>query len=234
MSEQDKIIEKIKKLFALSASPNEHEAGLAMQRAYELMEKYEVSITEIEREQSAFTKAQFRASRTETLEQKYVLQILIDHFYVRIIHMEGLKAFGKNYCIVGKKHNVILAYHVYTFLSETFKRLWRTNGSKLIRKKMKPKRRNKIRESYYFGLHRSLDQKLIDKRNALQAEGIVLASDSADLEEFLKNLLPDMHVKEEKIEARDFAAYEKGMADGSTVEINKPIPSHEQRVSLLE
>lgn len=43
----DKIIERVKKLFALSSSSNEHEASLAIQRAKELMFKYNVEETDL-------------------------------------------------------------------------------------------------------------------------------------------------------------------------------------------
>lgn len=42
------IIERIQKLLALSASPNEHEAALALQRASDLLLKYNLSRADVE------------------------------------------------------------------------------------------------------------------------------------------------------------------------------------------
>jgi hypothetical protein len=45
---EDKIIAKIQKLLALGQSDNEHEAQLAMQRANDLMEKHQLSMSQID------------------------------------------------------------------------------------------------------------------------------------------------------------------------------------------
>lgn len=44
---KDKLIQKIQKLIALSASPNEAEAALASERVKELLVKYNLSQTDI-------------------------------------------------------------------------------------------------------------------------------------------------------------------------------------------
>ncbi|GAB3443792.1 DUF2786 domain-containing protein [Insolitispirillum peregrinum] len=47
MSDTDRMVAKIKKLLALSASPNEAEAAAALSKAKELMEKHSISDTAI-------------------------------------------------------------------------------------------------------------------------------------------------------------------------------------------
>lgn len=46
--QNEKVIEKLKKLFALGQSSNEHEAKLAMQKANDIMLEYQISATEID------------------------------------------------------------------------------------------------------------------------------------------------------------------------------------------
>ena len=46
--EREKLFDKIRKLMALSHSPNEHEAALAAARAREILDKYDLSLTEVE------------------------------------------------------------------------------------------------------------------------------------------------------------------------------------------
>ncbi len=48
MNEQKKVIEKIRKLLALSKSSNQFEAELAAERANDLMKKYQLSVSEVE------------------------------------------------------------------------------------------------------------------------------------------------------------------------------------------
>lgn len=45
---QNEIIPKLQKLLALATSPNEHEAKLAMEKAVDLMEKYSLSMSDVE------------------------------------------------------------------------------------------------------------------------------------------------------------------------------------------
>lgn len=47
MNDMEKIKERIKKLLNLSSSPNENEAALALKKAQELLEKYELSMSEV-------------------------------------------------------------------------------------------------------------------------------------------------------------------------------------------
>jgi hypothetical protein len=47
-SEQEKVIEQVRKLLALSKSSNEHEAALALAKAEDLLEKYRLDMTSVE------------------------------------------------------------------------------------------------------------------------------------------------------------------------------------------
>lgn len=47
MADNSSIVDKIKALFSLSTSSNQHEAELALQKAHELIEKYDVSMEDI-------------------------------------------------------------------------------------------------------------------------------------------------------------------------------------------
>ena len=46
--EREKVYDKVRKLLALSTSPNEHEAALAAERARELLDKYQISLAEVD------------------------------------------------------------------------------------------------------------------------------------------------------------------------------------------
>lgn len=48
MTEREKMLEKLKKLFALGKSENQHEAELAMQKASEIMEQYQINASEVD------------------------------------------------------------------------------------------------------------------------------------------------------------------------------------------
>lgn len=67
---EDKILNTIKKLFALAASSNRHEAELALKKAHDLLEKYNLSPGKLEaREERIFKVENVKAGQTAWIEQ---------------------------------------------------------------------------------------------------------------------------------------------------------------------
>lgn len=67
MDHKDRLIDKIKALFALSKSPNQSEAELALAKANELMEKYQISMKEVsERELGSVTREEYEVAGVKT------------------------------------------------------------------------------------------------------------------------------------------------------------------------
>jgi hypothetical protein len=46
--ERERVYDKVRKLLALSKSPNEHEAALAAERAREILDRYQISLAEVD------------------------------------------------------------------------------------------------------------------------------------------------------------------------------------------
>lgn len=62
-ADREKMLEKLRKLFALGKSSNQHEAELAMQKASEIMEEYQISATEVDlQEAGRITREDIRAT----------------------------------------------------------------------------------------------------------------------------------------------------------------------------
>lgn len=158
-----KILDKIEKLMRLAKSDNQHEAELAMQRAQEMMLKHGIDAHRLNPhlEKKAFLRDDFDLGMKRVpVCHNEISRILIDFFDVRIVNLRGTSSIS----IIGREEKVATAKVLYTFLNETFQRLWR-KFSKATG--ISPKHG---RASYFIGLERGLKDKLEEQRQATLRE----------------------------------------------------------------
>lgn len=120
--QKNKLIERIKRLLALSKSPNEHEAAAAMSKAQELMR--ELSITEEDLELTDFATV-----RTDTLLVKsghrlpryvsYMSYLMKTAFGVECIFSDGQR--NKEIIFVGTKSKTEICVYTWTVLARILK-----------------------------------------------------------------------------------------------------------------
>jgi len=122
------LLEKIEKLFALAGSCNKHESLLAMQKANQLLEKY--NLERIKRQKLAgysYTIINHQKKRVENFQRR-ICYILQNYFYVEVIYSslydaKQLTKF-KTIELLGAEENVLIAEHVYYFLLNRLSGLW--------------------------------------------------------------------------------------------------------------
>lgn len=127
---ESKIADKIKKLMALSNSPNEHEAALATERARALLEKHNLTMTDVELETAEMIKHRTQIPRGPNGEWGYYKKLkrwqynlchTINHyFYVQTLF--GIKG---HIVIVGAKDDVEVANYVLMYLMRAVEKLTR-------------------------------------------------------------------------------------------------------------
>ena len=111
--------EKIKKLLSLAESSNQHEAKLALEKAYTLMHEYNFSLQEINDVQFDYGSINIQRNR-KSVEDKFIMGILINYFFVRVVNQHN-----GNVEFSGKPDNVLVAYDLYSFLTQSFKDCWK-------------------------------------------------------------------------------------------------------------
>lgn len=123
----DKVIERIKKLMALSRSPNEHEAARAAERAQALLAEYNLSQADVvedtgdhfeidkELETNSYP---WRRSLGTVLARLFFCEYYYDTF------KRGKTAYDKH-CFVGLRHNVVVLKLMFGYLITTVDRLAR-------------------------------------------------------------------------------------------------------------
>jgi len=155
--EKKRAMEKIDKLLSLGQSANEHEAKLAMKKARQFIEKYNIDrIKQAARSEYVYKIINHKKKRIENY-QRGVCSILIDFFFVNIIYSDlyDAKTEGthKTIELFGTIENVLTAEYVYFFLLNQLASLWAMRQAK-TGASFKEKR------SFYLGIIAGFREKL--------------------------------------------------------------------------
>jgi len=211
-----KALERIRKLLALAASSNQHEAELAMRKAHELMLRHNVD--EIPRERE-FEVRHLGESRTRINGvEADIMGLISEFFFVEVITLpiylarEGTH--GRVYELAGTRANLEMAEYAYEFLLATAERLWQQNrGDRRVRS-------GRDRMSYQSGVIRGFREKLLAERVELRGVGLVWAGDKR-LEAFYRRRNPRIVRRRRTI--RLSGAHAAGREAGRTVVLSKPV-----------
>lgn len=125
--ERQKIVERVKKLLALSASSNEHEAALAAEKAQELLAAHNLSMSEVETKDSEG--GQITETGTDYQHPK-VWERPLRHAVARLYFCTYYCAQGtfsgkrqERHFTVGEPHNITVAVLMADYLVKTVDRL---------------------------------------------------------------------------------------------------------------
>jgi hypothetical protein len=157
-----KLLEKVEKLLALGRSSNAHEAELALQKAHELMEKYQLAGL-LETSDRVYSIAVINRKKKQIATyQKYICTILKDFFYVHPVlsyqYDPLLDTSFKVIELLGTKENVAIAEYCYDFLENQLSSLW------VFEKKRGQGSGRRQKNSYYLGVVQGFHQKMQDQK----------------------------------------------------------------------
>lgn len=208
----EKLSEKIQKLLALATSSNENEAKLAAEKANELMVKYNLQMSDL-KEPCEYDTFVLVSGQRMPVELKFVGGILVKHFFVHLIQGRGALK------IVAEKQNLENGKYLWDFLNRTFKECW-------LNYKKETKCDNSLKQTYYLGLYRGLDEKLTATRKKVEQEyGLVVVED-AGLNAFILEAIGKTRVgSKAHVQNRDSNAYASGKETGSKITISKGVSS---------
>ena len=158
-----KLIERVRKVLALSRSANEHEARLALETAVRIMNRHELERAEVENPLNAATYRIISLARQRVhLYQRLIASLLSRHFNVRLIHSRiydpEVDAVYRSFEILGRRDSVEIAEYCYHFLENRLASLWnvhRQGFSGMARG---------LKNSYYCGVLQGFEQNLTRNR----------------------------------------------------------------------
>ena len=212
----DRVLERIRKLLALAASSNQHEAEAAMARAHELMLRHNLDQLPLPQpyEVRHLGEPRRRASPVEA----EIVGLLSELFFVEAISIpvyvprSGLS--GHLYEIVGTLANVELAGHVFAFLLATADRLWRDHRADARVKS------GRDRVAFQTGVIRGFRDKLVRERQVLRGTGLVWVGDPR-LADFYRRRHPRIVTRRRTLRAD--GAHHAGREAGRTIVLHRPL-----------
>lgn len=162
-----RFIDKVEKLLSLAKSSNEHEASLAMRKANELIEKYNIGQLGNHDVRYFCVIIDKKKKRIETY-QRQICSILRDFFYVKIVNSDLydplVNQTYKTIELLGTVENTTIAEYCYYFLENQLASLWSQNKSQFNGNTRTEK------NSYYLGILNGFYVKL--RRNAENSQAV--------------------------------------------------------------
>jgi hypothetical protein len=227
-SEADRILGKVRKLLALAASPNAHEAETAMAAANTLLLKYNLELTGQADPGYGFRRVG-RSAAALPVEWKLVASILSQFFFVECIWVSVYNARRdrqeRMLELVGGDTNLELAVYVHDFLQHACDGLWHAQQRALQHKGPTARR------EFMAGVLMGFQDKLKQERAHNAGRGLVWVGDPE-----LKHWFRDRHPSTRSLTGggvRRGAAHEAGMEAGRSLRIHKGMHTHGASGKLL-
>jgi hypothetical protein len=183
----DRIVSRIRKLLALGRSPNQHEAALAMERASELLAKFNLDETSLGRERTFFRRCIGPTLARREEHHNMLATILDEHFFVKLIWVPSYVALadsrGIRMEIIGTRQNLDVAEYVHDYLSQTIEQIWsehRTSDAY----------RGGRKGQFFAGLTRGFMDKLDGQRAKLVKERALVWKGDSRLRDHVAHLYP--------------------------------------------
>jgi len=213
--DKDKLISTVKKLLALAQSPNKAEAELAAQRAYELLEKYNLEMPTDIKEDLTITEVTLKEGRTLKKWYQYLAIVVAELYFCQILTCYNYDKTSYRLILVGRPHNVTICQSIFDYIYKAILREARS-----IRKNAK----TKYRESFKYGMASEIAQRLRAKKKSISNEGnALIISESALIDEYLKP--KGIKTVPFKNKLNHQQGFSEGLAAGSKVSLTDQLSS---------
>ncbi|MFN2365226.1 MAG: SprT-like domain-containing protein [Desulfurivibrionaceae bacterium] len=242
--EKGRKIEKIRKLLALADSANEHEALLAMGKARQMMERYDLTENlESGKEESPCVNLLINLGKKRLQSyHRAICALLIDHFRVEIVitPLFDARELTSYKCldIMGRSDNVRIAGYVYHFLMDRLPLMWR--GQKTGGRAPKYSR-----NSYWLGVLNGFREGLATEGKeggpmagktataAVQARKLPAVTDDLAIRSYVQARYPKLKRGRNRGARVDPDSYEQGCRAGRRLKLRKGLESNPPEERML-
>lgn len=237
------IADKIKKLFALSASNNPEEAALATERARQLLEKYNLTLTDVEIKTADMIEKSITLTRSSKGTNyknlpswSYgLLEILNEHFYVKALLVASHLNDNVVY-ILGARKDVEVATYVFNYLFREVETLCNT-----YLKQFRGTRGQDLKHtsySYKLGAIAGIEQILTEQRSRQKqkkartqngTELVVIKNEAT--EKFVNEKYPHIEEKNSNPQMRtEGDAIRAGIKEGRNIQIHRGVKGSQKSI----
>lgn len=172
--DKEKLVRKVKKLYALGESPNQAEAEAAIQKAHELVTIYNIDQNDLKKK-NKMIKKEIYVGKTIPFWLKCLANYIANHFYCYSFRYARYEEkIQSNYrrrnwylVFVGTISNIEIAIYTYNFLVSTGKRLSIINMEKFTGNKRREK------NSYLIGFSEGIRSVLNAQKEHEQKKGLI-------------------------------------------------------------
>ena len=204
MDELESVKRRVKKLLALSKSPNENEAASALRKANDLMADYKLSAEQF----SEYTKAKVKGTK-RFIRWRVVLANAVENLYATYHYTDH----EGNIVFIGEELDVFMSAEMYIYLVKTIDRMAKQN----IRKNAK----YKYRQSYRAGIASRLYDRIYELgqqcswRNPKE-----LKAQKKQIAEFVEKQVA-IEISKKKFEKTNSTAFSKGNNDANGINLSR-------------
>ncbi|HIJ94473.1 MAG TPA: DUF2786 domain-containing protein [Desulfuromonadales bacterium] len=221
MNPQAPIIEKIKKLLALSASSNEHEAALAASHVQRLLSEHNLALADIDASNRPDKADQIETAVAKTLPKwvRHLSAGVCDAFDCQAIHNPTA---GKM-TFIGVGADVQIAAYTFFYLDTTIRRLCGSYMKQHSSVSLAARQREMLRQSYYLGAVDTIYGRLQQqKRQTPITPGALVPVKQGLIRQAVQELgtIRTVHSRRSFINK---CAYTQGQEDGREVGIHRGI-----------
>jgi hypothetical protein len=241
MSEKEKILEKIKKCFALSKSANPHEAAVALKQAHALIKKHNIDNQIVDL--CEMTSGNYlHAAKLKKLPVylNKLLQIISSVFLVDAVIFSDRNVenkFNKTIKFYGHESDIMIAEYAWITLSKQLIQNRKSFINKYTDKQIKNATKTKRANIYAIGWVSGIYEEIKDLRRDISSEAMkehfaainnYISVVHDDLIEAKNKLNPAKNMTEQ-----EYDAFIQGIKDGESVTIGKGVNSSIFKPNLL-
>ena len=206
----DKIIERIRKMFALSSNnPNDNEAESAMRMAKKLLDKYNLSMSDLSQKNDVCVK--FKAERNmpwvrmvfNNISSLYDCEYILDKTGLSPLHL-----------LIGNEANRVTASIVIEYVIETIDKVSKGKGNGF---------RNAMAYGVRENVHKILNERAVSKEEVIPGTGLVPVDLSRSLKEQNKAWIRENmgRINKSKVSRASFDS--SGISAGRNINLNTQI-----------
>jgi hypothetical protein len=224
---REEVMSKIRKLFALTRSSNEHEAALAASRAREMLSRHNLDMEEVlERGETSdelkATQQGLKAGKYGRVDkwQQSLFAGVARAFDCEPVIVQSIYT-GVIFMFIGLTADIEAAVYTYQFLSKTIKRLCnqRLPGIIATYPRYKP---NKLRYSYLHGavegVLSGLNKRVKEIVKEEDCSALMVVKEGA-VKAFMESEYQDLKDKRMRVKVQAERAFVQGYRDGKAVKV---------------
>lgn len=230
MNDKSRILDKIRKCLALSASSNEHEAAAALRQAYKLMQMHGLSEQDVAAAEARECAAKAGVKQRPPLWETLLASQIAKGFGCQVFFASGYSRNAGEWRFIGCGEAAEVAQYAFEVLQRQARRAREAH----IQAHLKRCRAHKTRRADLFseGWVRAVAGKISEFCGTEQQAAVINAYLAVHYPT-ISDLKVSNRNKDRKIGLAEYQDYMAGKRSGEQAQLNRAMPAGEEQMALL-